>query len=493
MVKKTKLQVTVDKSHIITIGERLYTKSIELIRELINNAYDADATRVEVTIDKKSIVVKDNGSGMDLDGLKQYFNIGSPYKKIESKSPVFGRERIGEFGIGKFASLTAGRIFTVETHCGDFSARVVFDKKKWSKKKRWNLPLEILKKDKRKGNGTIVTITELQKQFDPSEVSQWIRERIPLKAEKFSVFINGHKLSPKRFGGYRIPVFETCPFGLINGEIVILPLSKASQEDMGIEVKVKHVTIRKELFGLETWGKEALRIRGEVNADFLPITSDRSGFIEDSKEYTVFLQKIEQVMKDVKRELKRISGERERRKARKALKEALKRIEKALGMNPEFAPLSATPFGEENGMGEPAVVKSEKKQKLKEKEMEAEQNKEKNKKQIKSQGKETQPRVRRLNPRAISRRINFKGKGINCCLDHFGQEGPETFTEGSVVYINQDHLLYKKSAKKQATLILHIARLLSQEISLLNSPESPRKAFDNQSDLLKDAFKEDKM
>jgi hypothetical protein len=41
------LPVTVDKSHLITIGERLYSESIELIRELVNNAYDADAAEVE--------------------------------------------------------------------------------------------------------------------------------------------------------------------------------------------------------------------------------------------------------------------------------------------------------------------------------------------------------------------------------------------------------------------------------------------------------------
>jgi hypothetical protein len=40
------LPVTVDKSHLITIGERLYSESIELIRELVNNAYDADAAEV---------------------------------------------------------------------------------------------------------------------------------------------------------------------------------------------------------------------------------------------------------------------------------------------------------------------------------------------------------------------------------------------------------------------------------------------------------------
>ena len=44
------LAITVDKSHLITIGEKLYTQSIELIRELVNNAYDADSSVVEVEI-----------------------------------------------------------------------------------------------------------------------------------------------------------------------------------------------------------------------------------------------------------------------------------------------------------------------------------------------------------------------------------------------------------------------------------------------------------
>lgn len=44
---------------------------------------------------------------MDFEGLKQYFNIGSPFKKENPKSPKFGRTRIGEFGIGKFSVLSA--------------------------------------------------------------------------------------------------------------------------------------------------------------------------------------------------------------------------------------------------------------------------------------------------------------------------------------------------------------------------------------------------
>ena len=49
------IEVTVDKSHLVTIGERLYGESVELIRELVNNAYDADATEVKITISSDKI------------------------------------------------------------------------------------------------------------------------------------------------------------------------------------------------------------------------------------------------------------------------------------------------------------------------------------------------------------------------------------------------------------------------------------------------------
>jgi len=147
------LTITVDKSHIITIGERLYEQSIELIRELVNNAYDADASRVDVNVSDQEIVVSDNGDGMDIEGLRQYFNVGSDEKLIHPVSPRFGRNRIGQFGIGKFASLAAAERFEVTTQKGDFAARVVFDKARWVKAgDSWEIPLTVLERDPKRGS-----------------------------------------------------------------------------------------------------------------------------------------------------------------------------------------------------------------------------------------------------------------------------------------------------------------------------------------------------
>ncbi|PQP33595.1 ATP-binding protein, partial [Desulfobacteraceae bacterium SEEP-SAG9] len=50
--------------------------------------------------------------------------------------------------------------------------------------------------------------------------------------------------------------------------------------------------------------------------------------------------------------------------------------------------------------------------------------------------------------------------------------------------------LYRREARKKDAHILNIARLITQEISLMKDPENPREAYNRQSKLLRDAFKE---
>jgi Leucine Rich Repeat (LRR) protein len=68
----------------------------------------------------------------------------------------------------------------------------------------------------------------------------------------------------------------------------------------------------------------------------------------------------------------------------------------------------------------------------------------------------------------------FGHVGISACLDHFGETGPESFSEGMIVYINVDHPVYKDEAQKADTRITHVARLLSQEIAVMRGPIDPQ-------------------
>ncbi len=497
------LPIRVDKSHLVTIGERLYAESIELIRELVNNAYDADASEVHVTIGDEEIRVADNGLGMDLEGLREYFTIGTTDKRMNPRSRRFDRLRIGQFGIGKFATLSACERFTVLTQREAFAAEVIFDKEEWEHDgNRWDLPLLLLAPDPKRGEGTVVTLSRLRRRFDLAEVERHLLDSVPLRAPNFAVFLNGRRLILLQLPGQRIPILEGTPYGPIHGEIVIVPAYLTSTLEMGVEIKVRQVTVRRELFGMETWGKEAARVRGEVHADFLPVTADRSGFVRDGDEYRAFVQVMQSVTEEVRRSLGRQSDRQERKRARQAVKEAFRRVQLALARNPDLSPFGpvslATVQSREIGGG--GVVS------------EAPQSSgsvpsDQTAQEAASTAvppeaaapatppptapRKRRPRIRKLTPQAVVHRVRLGEAGVTCCLDHFGPDGREAFHEGTIIYINRDHPLYLRNSHRREIHTLHVTRLLTQEISLMKEPRSPRQAFEHQSTLLRDAFIDD--
>ena len=88
---------------------------------------------------------------------------------------------------------------------------------------------------------------------------------------------------------------------------------QSSSEFIPITIDKSHedaIEIRDNGSGMETWGKAMARVRGEVNADFLPITSDRTGFIKDSNEYQEFVGIMGKVMEGVKVSLQKLTMKR---------------------------------------------------------------------------------------------------------------------------------------------------------------------------------------
>ncbi len=58
----------------------------------------------------------------------------------------------------------------------------------------------------------------------------------------------------------------------------------------------------------------------------------------------------------------------------------------------------------------------------------------------------------------------------------------------SSIYLNRDHPLYKRETKTRQRHMMHVARLITQEVAMMREPISARDAFDRQSLLLKDSF-----
>lgn len=126
---------SVDAHHINRLGLELVAKQETALSELIKNAYDADATRVEIRFENYktpggTLTISDDGSGMSEEVIKRtWMRISTTDKSDMPLSPTFARRRAGKKGIGRFAVQRLGRRLILETRVSGeaFGTRVTFN------------------------------------------------------------------------------------------------------------------------------------------------------------------------------------------------------------------------------------------------------------------------------------------------------------------------------------------------------------------------------
>jgi len=195
------------------------------IADLIDNSITAGATQINVHLDfnkgtNNSIVtVSDNGSGMDLEELKEAMRPGTV-------SPHDNREvdDLGRFGLGmKTASWSMGKIMTTRSKKGRSDNTLRWDLDFVEKKKKWlvqmgagDLDKAILKLPADAKNGTIVAISKCDKilgeeqEDDPDEAEtafyetvektrthiEMVFHRFLARREKITIHVNGNRCEP---------------------------------------------------------------------------------------------------------------------------------------------------------------------------------------------------------------------------------------------------------------------------------------------------------
>lgn len=485
------IPIQFDKSHLSTIGERLYTQSLDLIRELVANAYDADGTVVKIKIDNDVIAVEDNGLGMNKEGLIQYFTIGSGFKKLNPISPKLKRVRIGEFGIGKFAVLSICDRFEIYTRSLDYAATLIFDREDFETRNDWNIPLIEHAVDS-STSGTRVSLFRIKKPISLFDVERHLINVFPLNDKSFSVFLNNQKVQSRYIPGERFRIRETTRFGIINGEIVISSLM-LNKEAVGIGIRVKGVLIKRETFGIEKLHSLSVRrLTGEVNVDFLSITASRNDFIEDSETYKEFEKVMTKKLVRVIRSLEKSALSYQDKKAERILSDALVTVREALKKNndilfleglPLFSKSKAQEVREKIQTGVIATALSSKSPKEK-------TTRDELKEALKSIKPKVRSRIKTLlrDDHRVVKKVKIGGSEFLVSFAHLGDEEKESFVEGGVIFINRDHRLFKKIEGKGELILYHLIRLVSQEIIKLANPRNIETGFDWHGRIIKDAF-----
>ena len=119
------VRFSVDAGLINRLGKELVGRGETAISELIKNAYDADASYVNLVFINAyspggTLVIEDDGLGMSYDDLiNGFMRISSSDKVHCPVSPTYNRKRAGKKGIGRFATQRLGNQLIIVTQTAD--------------------------------------------------------------------------------------------------------------------------------------------------------------------------------------------------------------------------------------------------------------------------------------------------------------------------------------------------------------------------------------
>ena len=336
----------VDTSLTSILGEN-YRSTESAIKELVDNAWDADAGSVEILMpepfEKAEIVIEDNGSGMTEKEIRnEYLFIARSRTSRKGEfTPHKNRKVKGRKGIGKFAGLlVAGEMKLISKARGvETTLTIIKDEiLKW-KDDLEKLDLQISsKKCSKDETGTIIILKNLNQNLhfpNPARLSQILITEYG-RENDFEIFINEKPLDIQDLKGHsQKGSTSTDLAGEVNYSFTISE-GKKSLKQSGIALRVDGKIIgRPSYFGLEEDEEipKALlkKIYAEVEVDGLAddITADWGAVFENSK-------KLEEIQNLIRPKIKEALKETYSQQIHLAKARLQKKINKELQKLPEY-------------------------------------------------------------------------------------------------------------------------------------------------------------
>ena len=294
MIQEMTVELKVHPSFFREFATKTWVSPNDIIKEMIENAFDEDATKVLITIVGDGAIVIEDDAGMDEDGMDKFLVLGSPHKKNDYISPRLKRTRTGRYGTGRLSFLTSFDSMKMRTKRDGFRKSIVIDSTSLDDLYKGNSRLKELNEPLLVRNGTELTLSNSKVNIDPIKLIKEIRKLAILRYPLFEVYwkstnrfrewdLGGAQMiTPPDIQGHRIPVNIESP--RIVGEIIIArrPLS---EEERGIGIMIRNHIVTRTSFDLDS---RLSRITGFVRCDSLTSRfADKSALIEDD-EYQVF-------------------------------------------------------------------------------------------------------------------------------------------------------------------------------------------------------------
>src|SRR5690554_6317263 len=294
------------------LGEN-YRSTEYAIKELIDNAYDADSEMVEIFLPKEltpdpKIIISDNGSGMKENEVRsEYLNVANSRTSRKGDITFKKKRKVkGRKGIGKFSGLMVAQIMCIETYSNGMKTTLTIDKSELAKGnydlEKVPLPIKSEKCENEK-QGTTVTLIGLNQNLEfPNstrlgQILMWDYGR----EHDFELFINGEKLGVEDLAGktYEQKIIYEGKEAILKYTITPKPIKQA-----GIVTRVNNKIVGRPQNLLKDDdiipSKLKNRIYGEIICDDLEsdVTADHGAIIENSKLYNSILSEASKSVKE---------------------------------------------------------------------------------------------------------------------------------------------------------------------------------------------------
>ncbi len=352
------------------LGLNLYSNVPAVLAELIANAWDADASRVDVSVkeqcEEKRIIIQDNGCGMnDADLREKFLTVGYQRRSPGSgdQTPGKGRPVMGRKGIGKLSVLSIAKKVYVYTKKEDTDPLAIeLDVEKIQEaietKQKYHPPIINVSKDINLGNaGTALVLSDLKKRVNAS-LDTYLRQRVARRfsviSEGFQVFVNGDAITlndRNYFGKLEYALvygdFEKSYFKhdkkyvvqreentvdeqgqyAVRGWIGLVKESGALQDGADNLNKISilargKVALEDILDSYREGGLYTKYVIGELEADFLDLTEEDDIATSSRQDFIQSDERFVQLREFVERELKYLAGERVKLKDEEGAKKA---------------------------------------------------------------------------------------------------------------------------------------------------------------------------
>ncbi len=288
------------------------------LTELVANAYDAGASKVDITIPdeyQKLLVIADNGVGMTKEHFQQrwmtlrYNRMQHQGSDVEfpSDREIGKRKAFGRNGIGRHGLLCFNDEYTLETTRGSEKLTINITTKQPSK------PLAVtnIKSENKEGHGTKLSVIVARHLPSPSQIAEIISARF-IATPDFTVSVNGHVLQLHQHPG----VVDFCEIEC-DGLRLKLTLIDSKQNRRDSLFSGAAVWVGGRLVGEPSWklaGESLIDSRRSFANRYLlvietedlreDVSEDWSGFRQDATNIGIVANEARQYINSKRREFK---------------------------------------------------------------------------------------------------------------------------------------------------------------------------------------------